>query len=70
MANKTWNRCAPKRRGVYRVKSDGPSPNGGFRYWNGERWGCLHSKYRYALELKDAGRRRTLTYPVLWWGVA
>lgn len=63
-----WNDAAPKRRGVYRVRSDGPSPNAGYRHWDGRSWGPLHAKFKRAREAGHDGRQRTLKYAVLWWG--
>jgi len=56
----------PPKRGVYPVKSDGPNPNPGYRYWNGRYWGCIASTFAWARERGDTGRRSQLKYPVLW----
>jgi hypothetical protein len=61
-----WNAGAPPRRGVYKSRSDGPSPNVGYRYWDGKRWGMLWTTHALAQEMKCDGRRSRLTYPVLW----
>lgn len=69
MDNIVWNNGNPPKRGVYRVKSDGPSPNKGYRYWYGDRWSNLASKRQYAAELgKDLTKNRNtpLKYSVLW----
>jgi hypothetical protein len=64
-----WNGGSPPKRGAYRVKSDGPSANQGFRYWYGDGWSNLASKRQWALGLgKDRSKNRNtpLKYPVLW----
>lgn len=60
-----WKLGAPPSRGAYRVKSDN-GKNIGYRYWNGERWGCLASTRVWCLERKDAGRVRPISRPILW----
>ena len=69
MSTITWNSGNPTRRGVYQVRSDGPSANKGFRYWYGDGWSNLFRKRKYAAELgKDRAKNRNtpLKYPVLW----
>lgn len=61
-----YSKGTPPRRGAYPVRSEGPSPNRGYRYWNGERWGRLCRTYRDALKVKDTARRSQIVYPVLW----
>lgn len=61
-----WVSGPPPKRGAYRVRSDGPSANAGWRYWDGERWGALHNKRSRCVEAKGAGKRAARTYPVLW----
>lgn len=61
-----WKSGEPRKKGVYRVKCDGPSPNAGYRYWNGERWGCLCSTYSYANQKRDSSRKSRINRPVLW----
>jgi hypothetical protein len=63
----TWNSGTPLKRGAYRVKSDGPTANSGYRYWNGERWGPLCNKRKYATrENTERARRTPVRYPILW----
>lgn len=65
MTGLIWNEGAPPKRGAYRVKSDGPSANVGYRYWFGAHWGPLCSRRKYATE--DSQSRKTpLKYPVMW----
>lgn len=68
MVERTYNSGPPPRRGAYRVKSDGPSPNPGWRYWDGERWGPLCTSFRYANKVKTFSRKTPLKFPVLWAG--
>jgi hypothetical protein len=60
-----WNAGAPPKRGAYRVKSDGPSTNTGYRYWFGDHWGPLCQKRQHA-NAKNEARKVTLKRPVLW----
>lgn len=62
----TWMKGNPPKVGTYTVKCDGPNPNKGFRYWNGEIWGNLCGRYQYAQEIKCSGRRSQLKREVLW----
>lgn len=63
-----WNAGAPPKRGAYRVKSEGPSANTGYRYWNGERWSPLASTRKAAITWgKPGNHRKTPTrYAILW----
>lgn len=63
-----WNFGTPTKRGVYPVKCDGPNPNKGFRYWNGEYWSILASSYAQALSLNgDTNvRRAQIKRPILY----
>ena len=63
-----WNSGAPPKRGVYRVRCDGPSPNAGYRYWYGDGWSNLTRRHAYAQELKDRTKNRNtpLKRAVLW----
>jgi len=63
----TWERGAPPKPGAYRVRCEGPSPNTGYRYWTGERWGCLCQTRAYCIKSKGTDRRKvTLKRAVLW----
>jgi hypothetical protein len=61
-----WNAGNPPRRGIYKVRSDGPSHNVGYRYWDGARWGMLCSTHAMAKSIQMSARRSRLTKPVLW----
>lgn len=64
-----WNTGNPPRRGAYRVRSDGPSPNHGWRYWFGDHWGPLCSRRSWAIEngkCQTKTRRARITRPILW----
>jgi hypothetical protein len=64
-----WLSGYPSRKGPYRVRSDSITPNYGYRYWNGEKWGPLWSRRDWCLESKGAARRNSRIYlPVLYWG--
>lgn len=52
-----WHHGAPPKRGVYRVKCDGPNPNAGYRYWDGSRWHAWCSTNKGALSMYKAGVR-------------
>jgi hypothetical protein len=67
----SWNSGNPLKKGAYPVRSGGPSPNSGWRYWNGDSWSNLRHTYRDAVNLgkgKCISRNRNtpLQYPVLW----
>lgn len=63
-----WNTGTPPKRGVYAVKSDGPSSNMGYRYWNGDRWSPLCARRAIAASWGKNGthRKTPLRYAVLW----
>lgn len=62
-----WHSDTPPKRGAYKVKSDGPSANHGWRYWDGADWGPLSSSRTWCLEgRKLYWRKSRLRYPVLW----
>lgn len=61
-----WVSGPPPKRGAYRTRSDGPSANPGWRYWDGRRWGCLSSRRDWCLEVKGDRRKTPTTYPILW----
>ena len=52
-----WHHGTPPKRGVYRVKCDGPNPNAGYRYWDGSRWHAWCSTHKGALSMYKAGVR-------------
>lgn len=63
----TWERGAPPKPGSYRVRCEGPSPNTGYRYWTGERWGVLcRSRAWCSKDMGTYGRKVTLKRAVLW----
>jgi len=68
MAAVIWNAGAPPKRGAYRVKSDGPSANVGWRYWHGARWSGLSSTRAWCIKAsKDGpGRNSRIIYPIMW----
>lgn len=62
-----WHSDDPTRRGAYKVKSDGPSPNIGWRYWDGADWGVLCSSRKFCMETKVLGARKSSRRTgVLW----
>ena len=64
-----WMAGSPNKKGVYRVKSDAKTPNYGFRYWDGDKWGPLWSRRDWCLQSKGSARRNSrISKPVLWWG--
>ncbi len=63
-----WHHGNPPKRGVYPVKCDGPNPNRGYRYWDGERWHAHATSHTGAhrIGLDPKVRVRPLTRPVLY----
>ena len=63
-----WHNGAPPKRGVYKVKCDGPNPNAGYRYWDGSRWHAWSRIHAGALSMgKDPTvRKAQIRRPVLY----
>lgn len=63
-----WHHNTPAKRGVYPVKCDGPNPNQGFRYWDGERWCAWAPRYATAhrLGLDPTVRKAQIKRPVMY----
>ena len=63
-----WHHGAPPRRGVFRVKCDGPNPNAGYRHWDGTRWHAWSPTHRGAGQLaaNPKIRKAQIKRPVMY----